>query len=470
MSTKLPLAMVFLAMTFHFGCAVGGSDTDDDGGDSGRGGSSGASDPSANGANTTSSGSGNPEGGGGSDSSGGGVSGGETCSDAYDLNGVSMPAQMSGQYTDSPLLTGGGSCAPAPYNVAWFTFTPSSSDYYLVSANNGAAYAQTRVAIFESNSCNPYGGEVACETSESTAVSATAYLESGQQYLIMFYTDSAASYMLDPSIEVDVAPPPPNGTYCSNAVDVGSSLVSSTGTFDDDPTAQGSCVYSSPTNAFWFSYTPSATDSYRVIVSNATTTYAYSRLVAFQGASCSPLGSEIACETNSSKTVSAELTMTAGQTYTFLAHTDGESYTMVNPSVTVQPLSGVSCSDPEDVSSASFPHTLYGDFTDAPAAGGSCDTSPTNVAWYRYVPSVSGNYSITGHNNTSDNAYSRLAVFQGDGCSPLGTERACVSTSSLSATVSSVALTAGTPYRIMFYTDGSSWGMEDPELTIAQVP
>jgi hypothetical protein len=135
----------------------------------------------------------------------------------------------------------------------------------------------------------------------------------------------------------------------------------------------------------------------------------------------------------------------------------------------VPDLSGRSCDLPADISSASFPFQLVGTFDDNPATGPSCDTAATNAVWFTYTPSASEEYEIITTNNSSTNAYSRLAVFEGTGCDPYGTELDCQT--SASKTVSSTAsFNAGTTYLIMFFADGESYTMVDPEINITTVP
>ena len=266
------------------------------------------------------------------------------------------------------------------------------------------------------------------------------------------------------------APAPPGGT-CADAVDITSATFpyQLTGTFDDDPATGGSCD-TTPTNAVWFKYTPSASGTYNITVENNTTTGAYSRLAMFTGTSCSPLGTELGCLTQTSTTIDAEASLTGGTTYLILFHTDGNAFTMVDPSITITKQTtgpGEFCATAADVSSATFPYQVTGTYSQDPATGGSCDTTPTNAVWFTYTPSATGYYTITTTNHTGTGAYSRLAVFQGASCSPLGTQLACVTASSLTATAS-VALTQGTPYLILFHTDGDAYTMVNPSISITR--
>ncbi len=368
----------------------------------------------------------------------------------------------------------GGSCNSAPYsNTVWFSYTAPATTLFDISLTNATStVAYSRMAVFTGLGCNPYGAEVACESTSSKSVSAIAPMAAGQTYLIMFHTDGASYTMVNPTIDITQLPPPGPGEICSSAVDISSVSYpyQLNGTFDDDPSYAGSCD-TSPNNAIWYEYTPAATGLVQFDAVNSTSTFAYSRLAVFDGASCSPLGAELDCVTDSSKSVtSSPVYLTVGVPYTIVFFTDGDSYTMVNPQITVttlpQPPPGAICNTAANLTGQSFPYLLTGTFEDDPAAGGSCDSTPHNTVWYEYTPSSSGTYSISGTNGTTTNAYSRLAVFTGLMCAPLGGEVGCNTSSSKLVTLSNLSLVGGQAYLIMFYTDGDTYTMVNPQITI----
>jgi len=130
---------------------------------------------------------------------------------------------------------------------------------------------------------------------------------------------------------------------------------------------------------------------------------------------------------------------------------------------------GETCDSAANVSAEAFPFQLFGTFGDDPATGGSCDTNANNTVWFSYTPAVTGDFLISLTNNTTTDAYSRLAVFSTTECSPYGTELTCAT--AVGKTVSdTVALTAGTPHLIMFYTDDESYTMIDPVIDLSAVP
>ena len=126
---------------------------------------------------------------------------------------------------------------------------------------------------------------------------------------------------------------------------------------------------------------------------------------------------------------------------------------------------GTFCQWPIDVSSVTFPHVVTASFEDDPAVGSSCDDTPTEAVWYSYQASATADHLIHLDNQTTDYAFSRVGVFDGTGCSPLGTEVDCASSSSTTIDIT-VSMTSGQWYLILFHTDGNSWGMDDPSITI----
>ncbi len=304
-----------------------------------------------------------------------------------------------------------------------------------------------------------------------------------------------------------------DGLLCATPEDLTGATfpLSLTGTFDNDPAVGFSCD-ATATNVVWFEYTAPTTGNFTIDALNNTTTNAYSRLAVLNGTTCSPYGSEVACVTNSDLDASATVALTAGSTYLIAFFTDGPTYTMVDPIVDISPAGfcgdgtigagetcdgtnvgtalcsdgttvptctatcaldfsgcpvpgGATCAAPEDVSGGPFPTSLTGTFDNDPAVGFSCDATATNVVWFEYTAPTTGSYTIDALNNTTDDAYSRIAVVTGTSCSPYGTEVACVTNSALDASAT-VNLTAGTTYLIAFFTDGNAYSMVDPILDI----
>lgn len=390
---------------------------------------------------------------------------GESCSTPANVSWRTFPHQLPGTFTDDPAT--GGSCDIVPNNVAWFAYTPMvSGDHQIALTNHTSTTAYSRLAVFETRACEPYGPEIECVTSNDQSVATSVALTAGTPYLIPFYTDGEAYTMVDPEIVIQ---PLGLGHSCSYPADVSTASfpLELLGTFDDDPTAGGSCDLT-PTNGAWFSYTPNITGTHRLTLVNHTATSAFSRAAVFSGSNCSPYGPELACQTASSATVSLLASLTAATTHLILFHTDGEAYTMVDPSIDIAPPEpGQECIYPADVSAVSFPYQLSGTFDLDPGQGGSCDLTPTNAVWFEYTPATSGSYAITLVNHTATSAWSRAAVFSGSGCSPYGTELAC-QTSSAQTVLLTATLSSGTPHLIVFYTDGNDYTMVDPEVTIVE--
>jgi hypothetical protein len=132
-----------------------------------------------------------------------------------------------------------------------------------------------------------------------------------------------------------VSPDPP-GTMCADAADISAVVFpyQLMGTFDDDPPTGPTCDIS-PTNTVWYTYTPSFTGEHEILATNHTTTKAYSRLAIFEGTSCTPYGAEVDCQSDTSTSVTSTVALNAGTSYLLMFFTDGASYTMVDPEITI---------------------------------------------------------------------------------------------------------------------------------------
>ncbi|MDY0002113.1 MAG: hypothetical protein RBU30_12520 [Polyangia bacterium] len=389
---------------------------------------------------------------------------GATCEDPHDVSGVSFPYGLVGPFDwDGP----GGSCDATATNAVFFSFTPQASgDYRVELINNTTTAAYTRLAIYEGLACDPFGPELSCMTYSVPEGVLFASLEGGTTYLVQAYTDGEPYTMVDPQISVSLLEDP--GMTCPLAADISSEPFpfSLTGDFEWDGPG-GSCDPSA-TNSVFYSFVPSVSDYYKVIVANGTTDFAGSRIALYQGDACSPYGPEVACVSSSGKTGAAFPELESGTTYLIQAYTDGNSYSMTDPQVTVaQAGEGDLCHLAADISTAAFPFSLSGQF-EWDGEGGSCDTSATNSVFFTYMPTASGTYRIDTANNSPSSAYTRIAVFQGDGCNPRGTELACVTSYSKTGSAL-VDLEGSNFYLIQVYTDSNSYTMVDPEITVSAV-
>lgn len=259
------------------------------------------------------------------------------------------------------------------------------------------------------------------------------------------------------------------GTTCADALDItgASGAIALTGDFTDDPTVGGTCD-TTPTNAVWYKFTAAVSGVHSFLVENATTTAAYTRLAVFETDACSPYGTEVTCQSPSSKTASAGASLTAGTTYLILAHTDGGTYTMIDPKITVTPPSqalGASCDKPIDLSNKTFPYQAKGEFTTAPAAGSSCDSTLFNAAWFSYKPAADGWYRVSAINSALGTSNMDIAVFEGTACNPYGTEVTCAGTASFS--VAALAyLKASTTYTLLVAPSNVGEQHKDPLILI----
>jgi hypothetical protein len=399
------------------------------------------------------------------------VEAGDSCAFAVDVTSATFPYELVGQFDVNP--TESGSCvSDPPANGVWFRYTAPSDGFYQVDLANGTSTdAYSYLTVFDGTVCSPLGTELGCEEAYVTSVSGTVYLTGGQDCLILFHTDGNSFTMVDPTISITPITVDP-GTVCQAAADVTSASFPFvlTGTFDGDPDEGGSCD-TAPTNAVWFRYTAPATTSYRIELANASTTGAYSRAAVFDGTGCSPLPTELACETAAADTITVTVSLVEAESYLILFHTDGDGYTMVDPSINITPMAvgpGTMCNLAADVTAETFPFVILGELGGDPSPGGSCDATPTNAAWYLYTPPQDGLYQLDLVNSTSSTAQSVLAVFETSSCSPLGTEISCTTAAGTSI-AAQLSLTGGVSYLILFHTDGDSSTMLNPAITIAEV-
>jgi hypothetical protein len=252
------------------------------------------------------------------------------------VSAETFPYQLTGTFGVDGL---GGTCDTTANNMVWFSYTPSSSDWYSVSATNATGTsAGSRLVVWEGSSCAPLGAELSCVSATGkTATASPVYLVQGETYLIGFFTNGETYTMIDPTITIATTAPPLPGEMCVSSVDLSAVTFpyQLTGTFGNDAVG-GSCD-TTATNIVWYTFTPTVTQSYTISAVNYTATNAWSRLAIFETASCSPYGAQVACATSSNKTPSTTVTLTQGVTYLILFYTDGDSYTMIDPSITITP-------------------------------------------------------------------------------------------------------------------------------------
>jgi hypothetical protein len=170
---------------------------------------------------------------------------------------------------------------------------------------------------------------------------------------------------------------------------------------------------------------------------------------------------------SASAQVSTIVDLEADTTYLILFYTDGNPYTMVDPEIDIRPLGdGELCETAVDISTGPFPYQLLGTFGHDPPVSPTCDDSPTNAVWYVFTPPISAWYDISCVNNTTTDAWSRLAVFFGEGCGPFGPELLCQMNAATTITAP-LFMVEGNPYLMVFFTDGDAWTMVDPEITVS---
>ncbi len=156
-----------------------------------------------------------------------------------------------------------------------------------------------------------------------------------------------------------------------------------------------------------------------------------------------------------------EYTLTVG---TGIEDTCGNSLaSAVEITIQITATPGANCDSAIDLSSELFPYDLTGYF-ETDDTGGSCDPAATNMVFYSYTPTSTGTYTVQFENNTATAAYTRIWISEGD-CTFPGTEIDCDETlGTLGST--QVSLTSGQEYSIVAYTNGESYTMIDPSISI----
>jgi len=264
---------------------------------------------------------------------------GAICSNPIDLDTTGVPHQEIGAFDTNGAT--GGSCDTVADQAVWYNFTPPVTGWYTVDATNAetASFPYSRVAIFETTACAPYGAQVACQTANDNLISVpNVQLDAGITYTIMFYTDGASYYMVDPTLDIRAQAPPPTGSTCGTAIDLDSVGVpyQAVGTFANIGGTGGSCDIT-PDNAVWYTWTSPADGWYSIDASNSGSSTG-GRLAIFETASCSPLGTELECVTFTNPGFSLDhLWLASGTTYTIAHYTSSTSNTMVDPTIDIGP-------------------------------------------------------------------------------------------------------------------------------------
>jgi hypothetical protein len=245
-----------------------------------------------------------------------------------------FPYTALGTFDQDPVA--GSTCDMAPTNAAWFSYTPAETHWFeITTVNATATTVWSTQSVFEGETCNPLGPEVDCVTMQYDTAWQQVMLDAGTPYLILFHTDGDAFTMIDPQIDIRALG---EGELCTEAADVSAETFpfQLIGTFNHDPVVAPTCD-DTPTNAVWFSYTPTTDGTYGITATNHTATAAWSRLAVFESASCDPLGTQVSCIANMALTATASVTLTAGTTYVILSYTDGDTFTMVDPEIAITP-------------------------------------------------------------------------------------------------------------------------------------
>lgn len=238
----------------------------------------------------------------------------------------------------------------------------------------------------------------------------------------------------------DVTQPPPPGAECADPVEL---------IVDGGPETAGG----------WFSVTPAVSGCYRIVTDAGPGGVSHH---VYEGLDCDPHGPTLWESEMGHNAVSTEGPLEQGSSYLIWAWAQMSATLDGSVSLLSAEL-GNSCQTPYDLSAASFPATIPGGFACESLVEDPCIAY--NVAWFSYVPVSTAPYGITVV-NAGDVDTAHLAVFEGDGCSPLGTQIACGERPG-SITGTTATLTNGASYRIAFSVTPDSAPTEDLEVTVA---
>jgi hypothetical protein len=396
------------------------------------------------------------------------------CTDVGTLQ-LGVPASPPTLPTGDTLNDGSGSCWPEDGADVIATYTATSTDALLFSWTNVSLVSGIyRNYEIWRNSCDPaVGVEEHCTNVTADSGTAAIYnVNVGDIFYMKAIAEDSGDDFTAATFQVEIAPPPPTGTVCSDPIDLDTTGVphQELGSFDTNNAVGGSCDTVAD-HAVWYNFTPPVTGWYTIDATNAdTASFPYSRIAVFETTACNPYGAEVACQLDSSNAITVgNLQLDAGITYTIMFYTDGTLYVMVDPTIDIRsqapPPPGSTCDTAIDLDSVGVPYQAAGTFTNAGGTGGSCDTTTDNAVWYTWTSPADGWYSIDASNMGSSTS-SRLAIFETASCTPLGTELECFTTSSASFTVDHQWLTAGTTYTIVHYTSSSSNTMVDPTIDL----
>jgi hypothetical protein len=353
---------------------------------------------------------------------------GENCSAAAGLD-ENGHASLTGDFAVDVGYS--GSCVSAPWsgpegpNSVWFSFDATASGQHVASAVMLGATGTwsdpwNRLVIYDG--CGPEAAEVACGTATGPDVDLTFDAEAGKTYKVLYHTDGDSYAMVDPSITVG---PSACQAYC----DLAAANCTGENTIDFvDLTCLEAC-------AMWDAGVEGATD-----------------------------GDTLACRTYHVGGPAA------GDPATHCPHAGPDGGGVC---VFVAP-AGYECSSAADVTGVEWPYVLTGNFDLAAGFSGSCVSPPwsgpegTNAVWFSYTAGADGDHVINVNNAGTQNAYSRMAVYESAGapsCESGMTEVSCDTASSQSLT-GTVPMVTGMNYLILFHTDGSSYEMLDPDIAI----
>jgi hypothetical protein len=238
---------------------------------------------------------------------------------------------------------------------------------------------------------------------------------------------------------------------------------------------------SPPNNTMWYSYTPATTTYYNFTFSSpACGLYGRTGLVLLGGVNCTDTVTTASCLNslnNAGSSVTSKILLNAGTTYYFMVDGRGSATGVFNVKIDLAPPPPANDTICGAVTMA-LNTTYNGDNTDAyptdprdadvQAAGYNCSNSINASLWYKFTPSVSGNYSINMASFTNVGLSTVVSYYKAASCnSTLSFVRCYQGPSSYNLTTNATFVdrfVGGTTYYFMI--EGTNNGRQTGTFTI----
>jgi len=129
---------------------------------------------------------------------------GRTCAEAHQLTTAPSSARLLGSFSAPTGVVGSCASYGLTGNGVWYSYSPSTSGNYLITANDESASSASKVlVVLSGGSCSPLSPELVCAQTSSAPVSQSATLLAGNTYLIVYLRATTVNLILrNPSISI----------------------------------------------------------------------------------------------------------------------------------------------------------------------------------------------------------------------------------------------------------------------------